>query len=85
MNLAFISHGNIRTCYHCNYDGLHLIDKGATLFTENVLSALNNIALPQSVKMNSSSKSFSNSDDICAKGNAFASTKSIPVIYFLVI
>ena len=20
-NLAFISHGNIRTCYHCNYDG----------------------------------------------------------------
>ena len=23
MNLAFISHGNIRTRYHCNYDGFH--------------------------------------------------------------
>ena len=29
----------IRTRYHCNYDGLHLNDKGATLFTdtENIL------------------------------------------------
>ena len=44
MNLAFISHGNIRTRYHCNYDGLHLNDKGATLFTENILSALNKVA-----------------------------------------
>ena len=44
MNLAFISHGNIRTRYHCNYDGLHLNDKGATLFTENILSALNKAA-----------------------------------------
>ena len=26
MNLAFISHGNISTRYHCNYDGLHLND-----------------------------------------------------------
>ena len=42
MNLAFISHGNIRT--RCNYDGLHLNDKGATLFTENILSALNKVA-----------------------------------------
>ena len=37
MNLAFISHGNIRTRYHCNYDGLHLNDNGVTLFTENIL------------------------------------------------
>ena len=44
MNLAFISHGNIRASYHCNYDGLHLNDKGATLFTENILSALNKVA-----------------------------------------
>ena len=44
MNLAFISHGNIRTCYHCNYDDLHLNDKGATLFIENILSALNKVA-----------------------------------------
>ena len=43
MNLAFISHGNIRTRYHYNYDGLHLNDKGATLLTENVLSALNKV------------------------------------------
>ena len=44
MNLAFISHDNIRTCYYCNYGGLHLNDKGATLFTENILSALKKIA-----------------------------------------
>ena len=44
MNLAFISHGNIRTRYHCNYDGLHLNDKGATLFTANIVSALNKVA-----------------------------------------
>ena len=43
MNLAFISHGNIRTRYHCNYNGLHVNDKGATLFTENIFSALNKI------------------------------------------
>ena len=77
MNLAYISHGNIRTRYHCNYDGLHLNDKGATLFTENILSALNKVAWPQSVKVNSSSKSFSDYDNIRAKGNAFTSTKSI--------
>ena len=77
MNLAYISHGNIRTRYHCNYDGLHLNDKGATLFTENILSALNKVAWPQSVKVNSTSKSFSGYDNICAKGNAFKSTKSI--------
>ena len=41
MNLAFISHGNIKTRYHCNYDGLH---KGATLITENIFSALNKVA-----------------------------------------
>ena len=41
MKLAFISHGNIRTRYHYNYDVLHFNDKGATLFTENVLSPLN--------------------------------------------
>ena len=44
MNLAFISRGNIRIRYHCNYDGLYLNDKGATLFTENILSALNKVA-----------------------------------------
>ena len=67
MNLAFISYCNSRTRYHCNYDGLHLNDKGATLFTENILSALNKVAWPQSVKVNSSSKSFSDSDDILLK------------------
>ena len=44
MNLASISRGNIRTRYHCNYDGLHLNDKGATLLTENTLSALKKVA-----------------------------------------
>ena len=44
MNLLFISNGNIRTRYHCNYDGLHLNDKGAMLFTENIPSALNKVA-----------------------------------------
>ena len=45
MNLAFISHGNIGTHYPCNYDGLYLNGKGATLFTiENILSALNKVA-----------------------------------------
>ena len=44
MNLAFISHGNIRTRYHCNNDGLHLNDKGVTLFTKNILPALNKVA-----------------------------------------
>ena len=44
MNLAFISHGNIRTRYHCIYDGMHLNNKCATLFTENILSALNKVA-----------------------------------------
>ena len=44
MNLTFISHGNIGARYHCNYDGLHLNDKVATLFTENILSALNKVA-----------------------------------------
>ena len=44
MNLTFISHGNIRTRYHGNYDGLHLNDKGATLFTENIRSALSKVA-----------------------------------------
>ena len=77
MNLAFISHGNIRTRYHWTYDGLHLNDKGATLFTEDILSALNKVARPQSVKENSSSKSFSDYDNLRAKGNAFMSTKSI--------
>ena len=42
MNLAFISRGNIRT--HCNYDGLHLNGKGATLITEIISSALNKVA-----------------------------------------
>ena len=70
MNLAFISHGNISTRYHCNYDGLHLNDKGVALFTENILSALNKVAWRQSLKMNSS-KSFFDPDDISAKGNAF--------------
>ena len=75
MNLVFISHGNIRTRYHCNYDGLHLNDNGVTLFTENILWALNKVAWPQSVKVNSC-KSCSDYDNIRAKGNAFTSTKS---------
>ena len=75
MNLAFISHGNIRTRYHCNFDGLHLNDKGATLFTENILPALNKVAWSRSVKVSSSSKWFSDFYDIRAKGNAFTSTK----------
>ena len=44
MNLAFVSHDNISTYYHCNYDGLHLNGKGATLFIENILSALKKVA-----------------------------------------
>ena len=64
MNLAFISCGNIRARYHWNYDGLLLNDKGDTLFTENILLTLNEVAWPQSVKKNSSSKSSSDSDDI---------------------
>ena len=44
MNMAFISHGNIWTRYHWNYDGLHLKDKGATLFTDNILLALTKLA-----------------------------------------
>ena len=43
MNLAFISRGNVRRRYHWNYDGLLLNDKGDTLFTENILSALNEV------------------------------------------
>ena len=44
MKLAYISHGNVRTRYHCNNNGLHLKNKGANLFTENILSALNKVA-----------------------------------------
>ena len=44
MNLAYISHGNMRTRYHCNYDGFHFNDKDATLFTKSILSALNKVA-----------------------------------------
>ena len=44
INLTFISHGNIRTRYHCNYDDLGLNDKGATFSTENILSVLNKVA-----------------------------------------
>ena len=29
--------------YHCNHHDFHLNDKGVTLFTENILSALNKI------------------------------------------
>ena len=58
MNLPFISHYN----YHWNYDGLHLNDKVTTLFAENILFALNKVVWPQSVKENSSSKSFSESE-----------------------
>ena len=68
VNLAFVSHGNIRTRYYCKYDGLHLSDKDATLFTENILSALNKVAWSQSIKENSSFISFADSDDICAWG-----------------
>ena len=87
INLTFISHGN-RTRYHCNCDDLHLNDKGAALFTKNILSALNKVAWLQSVKENSSSESFSDSDDKCAKRNAFTSKVlkwSTLKIYFLII
>ena len=47
MNLVFISHGNIRRRFHCNCDDLHLNDKAATFFTENIISALNKVVLPQ--------------------------------------
>ena len=77
MNLVFISHGNIRRRYHCNCDDLHLNDKAATFFTENIISALNKVVLPQFVKENSSFKSFSDSDDLRAKENGFTSTKSM--------
>ena len=50
---------------------------GTTLLIEDILSALNKVAWQQSVKEIFSSKSFSDSDDIRAKGNAFTSTKSI--------
>ena len=56
---------------------MHLNDKGATLFTENIISALNKVAWPQSVKVNSSYKSFSDYDNTCAKRNAFTSTNDI--------
>ena len=79
MNLAFISRGNIRT--HCNYDGLHLNDKGATLITEIISSALNKVAWPQSLKENSSSKSFFDPNDASAKENAFTSGKNIKPKY----
>ena len=49
---------------------MHLNDEGATLFTENILSVLNKVAWPPSVKVNSFSKSFSDSDDISVGGNA---------------
>ena len=56
MNVDFIFHGNITftlhyitlhyvvTRYYCNYDSLHLNDKDATLFNENILSTLNKVA-----------------------------------------
>ena len=44
MSLAYISHGNLRTRYPCNYDDFHLNDIGATWFTENIISALNKVA-----------------------------------------
>ena len=47
------------------------------MFTKNIVSALNKVAWPQNAKESSSSKSFFDSDDIGAKGNAFKSTKSI--------
>ena len=65
---------NIRTLYHCNYEGFQLNDKSATLFTENIFSALNKAAQPQTGKENSS-------NDIRAKENAFTSTKSIKAIH----
>ena len=56
---------------------MHLNGKGATLFTENILCALNKVAWQQSVKESSSPKLFSDADDISTKGNAFMSAKSI--------
>ena len=67
MNLGFIFHGNISTRYQCNYGGLYLNDKGATLFTEKIILALNKVAWPQIVNKNSPSKSFVDFDDIVLK------------------
>ena len=61
------------------HEGLHLNNNGAALFTENILSAFNQVAWPQNVKENSSSKSFSDSHGIDSKGNTFTSTKSIKI------
>ena len=89
MNLAFISHSNIRIRYHCNYGDLHLNDKSATLFTKNIVSALNKVAWPQNAKQSSSSKSFFDSDDIGLKEMLSSQLKvlkqSTLKIYFLVI
>ena len=71
----------VRTRYHCLYDDLHLIDKGANLSSENILSKLNEGALPQSLEENPSSKSFSDFDYKRAKENAFTSTKNINTLW----
>lgn len=60
---------------------MHLIDKGATLSTENILSRLNKGALPQNLEENPSSKSCSDFDYKRAKGNAFTSTKNINTLW----
>ena len=44
LRLHYITLHYMVTRYHCNYDGLHLNDKDAALFTENILSALNKVA-----------------------------------------
>lgn len=60
---------------------MHLIDKGATLSTENIFSRLNKGALPQNLEENHSSKSFSDFDYKRAKENAFTSTKNINTLW----
>ena len=47
------------------------------MFTENILPALNKVAWPQRIKVNSSSKLFFDYGNIRAKRNAFKSSKSI--------
>ena len=78
INLAFISQVTLG-CSHRSYAGLYLNDKGATLFTENNISALSRVACPRNVRKNSFLKSFFDSDYTRAKWNASTSTKSIKV------
>ena len=63
---------------HDVFKNKHLsVSLNDTLFTENIFSALNKVAWPQSVNENSSSKSFSDSDGIRTECSPFTPNKSI--------